>query len=323
MGARAAAGIPITVDEVVADGLAAVAEGAAIVHVHAYDPETGRQNDAWETYARIIEGIRAKADAIVYPTIPLAGSDYAASAAERYAHTEALARRGLIEWAVCDPGSTTFLRHDEAAEPESGFIYQNPMADIREGLRIARTHRIRPAMPSTSRLHPPRRGPRGAGAAPAGAGLPLHVLDEFAWGFPPRPGYLDAHLALLAECAPGAPWMVAGLGVDILPLVPAAVARGGHVRVGLEDAPVGLRAGQPGLGRGGAAGDRGGGRDGRSRGRGGAAGSREAGLGRAELGRAGSGDAGRLRRELWPRPPVRPTGPRPARTGRGGPECPR
>ena len=30
--------------------------------------------------------------------------------------------------------------------------------------------------------------------------------------------------------------MVAGLGVDIAPLIPAAVARGGHVRVGLEDA---------------------------------------------------------------------------------------
>ena len=33
--------------------------------------------------------------------------------------------------------------------------------------------------------------------------------------------------------------MVAGLGVDIRPLVPAATERGGHVRVGLEDAPWG------------------------------------------------------------------------------------
>ena len=31
--------------------------------------------------------------------------------------------------------------------------------------------------------------------------------------------------------------MVAGLGVDIRPLIGAAVERGGHVRVGLEDAP--------------------------------------------------------------------------------------
>ena len=33
--------------------------------------------------------------------------------------------------------------------------------------------------------------------------------------------------------------MVAGLAVDIRPLIAAAVARGGHVRVGLEDAPLG------------------------------------------------------------------------------------
>ena len=32
---------------------------------------------------------------------------------------------------------------------------------------------------------------------------------------------------------------MAGLGVDVRPLIPAAVAAGGHVRVGLEDAPLG------------------------------------------------------------------------------------
>ena len=33
--------------------------------------------------------------------------------------------------------------------------------------------------------------------------------------------------------------MVGGLAVDVLKLAPAAIARGGHVRVGLEDAPLG------------------------------------------------------------------------------------
>jgi uncharacterized protein (DUF849 family) len=44
-------------------------------------------------------------------------------------------------------------------------------------------------------------------------------------------------LSLLEEVAADAPWMVAGLGVDILGLASAAVERGGHIRVGLEDAP--------------------------------------------------------------------------------------
>ena len=63
--------------------------------------------------------------------------------------------------------------------------------------------------------------------------------DGFAFGFPPEEYGLEAYLELLAAEAPGAPWMIAGLAVDIRPLIPAAVAHGGHVRVGLEDAPLG------------------------------------------------------------------------------------
>lgn len=238
-GRERQSGIPISVDEVVADGLAAAAAGAAIIHVHAYDPSTGRQRDEWEIYARIIEGIRARADAIVYPTIPLAGSDFAASNAERrFAHTAELAKRGLIEWAVVDPGSVSFVRFDEVATASSGFIYQNPLEDVRAGLQIACAHRIHPGYaiyePGFTRL--------GAALADAAPDLPTPIYrfmfsDEFAWGFPPRPVHLDAHLELLSSVAPQAPWMVAGLGVDIRPLIEAAVSRGGHVRVGLEDAP--------------------------------------------------------------------------------------
>jgi uncharacterized protein (DUF849 family) len=232
-------GIPVSTANIISDGIAAAEAGAAIIHVHAYDAATGRQRDEWEIYARIIEGIRSKVDAIIYPTIPLAGSDFAAANAERrFAHTAELARRGLIEWAVVDPGSVNFVRFDEIGTPSDFFIYQNPLSDIREGLRIAKEHHLHPGYaiyePGFTRL--------GAALAQAVPDLPTPVYrfmfsDEFAWGFPPRPAHLDAHLELLSSVAPKAPWMVAGLGVDIRPLIVSAVARGGHVRVGLEDAP--------------------------------------------------------------------------------------
>jgi 3-keto-5-aminohexanoate cleavage enzyme len=232
-------GIPVDIEEIIADGVAAAEAGAAIIHVHAYDVSTGRQRDEWEIYACIIEGIRSKVDAIVYPTIPLAGSDFAAANAERrFAHTAELAKRGLIEWAVVDPGSVNFVRFDEIDTSLDFFIYQNPLPDIREGLRISREHHVRPGYaiyePGFTRL--------GAAFAEAVPNLPTPIYrfmfsDEFAWGFPPRPAHLDAHLELLSSVAPKAPWMVAGLGVDIRPLIAPAVARGGHVRVGLEDAP--------------------------------------------------------------------------------------
>ena len=50
---------------------------------------------------------------------------------------------------------------------------------------------------------------------------------------------IDAYLRLLGREASAAPWMVAGLAVDLLPLAGHAVANGGHLRVGLEDAPFG------------------------------------------------------------------------------------
>ena len=232
-------GMPITVEEIVADGIAVAQAGAAIVHLHAYDEATGRQLDEWSLYARIIEGIRAKADVIVYPTIPLAGSDYAGSVARRFAHAAELARRNLLEWMVVDPGSVAFVRFDELAGSSAGFIYENPLADIRDGMGIAKEHNLHPSFaiyePGFMRL----------GAALASAmqtQTPIYRLmfsDEFAWGYPPKPAFLEAYLRLLAETAPGAPWMVAGLGVDIRPLLPIAAEQGGHVRVGLEDAPWG------------------------------------------------------------------------------------
>ena len=237
-------GAPVAVDAIVREGIAAAEAGAGIVHFHPYDEATGRQKDDWQLYARVIEGIRSRVDVIAYPTIPLAGSGLGsyepAAAADRYRHVDELGRRGLIEWAVCDPGTVNFARFDRVVEGEVGFVYLNPGEHIREGLRIAAEHRIRPSFaiyePGFSRL--------GAAMAAATGDVPTPVYrlmfsDEFAWGFPPRTYALEAHLALLAEAAPGAPWMVAGLGVDIEPLIDAALERGGHVRVGLEDARFG------------------------------------------------------------------------------------
>jgi uncharacterized protein (DUF849 family) len=67
--------------------------------------------------------------------------------------------------------------------------------------------------------------------------------DTLTFGFPPRTWAIDAYRELLTEEAPQANWMVAGLGAEVLPLVPDIVKRGGHVRVGLEDVPMGHKVG--------------------------------------------------------------------------------
>jgi 3-keto-5-aminohexanoate cleavage enzyme len=235
--------IPISVKEIVADGIACARAGAAILHVHAYDVATGRQKDDADLYAAIIEGIREKEDVIVYPTLPFAGSVDAPkmmTADERYTHTETLAKRGLLEWSVVDPGSTNITRLEDIARGKEGFVYANPESHIRRGLELATRYNFHPGYA----LYEPAFVRLGAALERVYPDVPRCIYrfmfsDGLSFGFPPKRYGLDAFLQLLADEAPGAPWMIAGLDVDITPLIPYAVERGGHVRVGLEDARFG------------------------------------------------------------------------------------
>ena len=234
--------IPLSVAEIVAEGVACAEAGAAIIHVHARDPDTGVQRDDADIYAAIIEGIRARVDCIVYPTLPLAGAvghEAGDNLAARFKAVEGLAQRDLLEWTVVDPGSVNFIHDVDLAAGTDGFLYRNPGDHVRAGLDVARRAG---AVPSYAIYEP---GFLRAGAALAqasGVREPIYRFmfsKGFHWGFPPAEWALDAYLRLLDEMAPGAPWMLAGLDVDVLPLAPTAFARGGHLRVGLEDAPFG------------------------------------------------------------------------------------
>jgi 3-keto-5-aminohexanoate cleavage enzyme len=235
--------IPISAGELVAEGIACAKEGAAIIHVHAYDERTGRQRDDAETYRRIIEGIRGREDVIVYPTLPVMGgpdAPRAMTAPERFKAVEQLAMRGLLEWTVVDPGSLNLAHHERLAAGQESFVYLNPEGHVRYGLELAARYRFHP----TYAIYEPGFLRLGAALARAYADAPVPIYrfmfsDGFAFGFPPRDYALEAYLRLLADEAPGAPWMTAGLAVDIRPLISATIAAGGHVRVGLEDAPFG------------------------------------------------------------------------------------
>ncbi|WP_425090181.1 3-keto-5-aminohexanoate cleavage protein [Tropicimonas sp. S265A] len=235
--------MPTTVDELIAEGIACARAGASVVHCHVYDPETGRQYENFNAYRAVIEGIRAVADVIVYPTLPLSGSPDAPrpmSPATRFEVMVALAEAGLIEWAVIDPGSTQFTRYDQIAAQTPGFLYRNPEEGLTYGLDKAVEFSIHPSYaiyePGFLRL--------GAAQANERPGLPTPIYrfmfsEGFTFGFPPTAYALAAYHHLLSDVAPDAPWMIAGLHVDILPLIPNAIERAGHVRVGLEDAPFG------------------------------------------------------------------------------------
>ena len=212
-------------------------EGAAIIHAHAYD-ERGQPLEDADIYTRIIEGIRARCDAIVYPTIAFTPDD--PDSPKRYAPLRELSRRGLLEWLPIDPGSVNVSRYEAVAKGRNGYLYLNPETHIRRGLELAVEHGQVP----TYAIYEPGFLRLGAALAADTRDLktPLYrfmFTEQRVWGFPAEPFALESYIALLQREAKGAAWMIAGHEVDLRNLIPPTVEAGGHVRVGLEDAPFG------------------------------------------------------------------------------------
>jgi 3-keto-5-aminohexanoate cleavage enzyme len=244
-------GIPDTVEAIIAQGIVCARAGAAIIHTHAYDGG-GPQTFDWQVYARIIEGIRAKVDVPVYPSYPTSmigsGDDGIPDAEARFSHVDALASRGLIEFAPADPGSVNFTLVATTSETKAAGSYVNPESHVRHALDIARRHGLPPAFA----IYEPGFIRAGSALARAtGVKTPIYrfmLSQQFAFCFPPKPYALAALATLVDEEAGAAPWMISGLGVDVSPLIGEAVARGGHVRVGLEDALLGTPVSTTNLG---------------------------------------------------------------------------
>ncbi len=232
---------PRSDDAIIADGIACAGAGASIIHLHIFDATGDRQVDDAAQYEKIIRAIHTETGAIVYGTLPFHASsaDRPLTAVERYAAVEELAKRGAIEWSIVDPGSVNISSFQAMQEGREGFVYLNPEDHIRRGLTLARDHGFTPSYA----IYEPGFLRQGSALHAAMPGTPRPVYrfmfsEAYSFGFPPKQFALDAYLNLMAEAAPGAPWMVAGLGVDITPMIGPAVKAGGHVRVGLEDAPV-------------------------------------------------------------------------------------
>lgn len=230
--------IPVTAEEITRDGIDCVNAGAAIIHAHSLDPDTGRQNGDADICHTFIKGIQHRVDAIVYPSsIEIPMSD---EAEIRNATTNELCRRGVLEWGILDPGSCNFSTRESAANlfGDGGNIYANGPAVLKASAELAAQYGWRPAYA----CYEPGFVREGAKLYRSIPGVKTPVFrfmlsDGFTFCFPPREWAIEALAKLMEEEAPGAPWMVAGLDINTIPLIPKIVELGGHVRVGLEDAP--------------------------------------------------------------------------------------
>jgi len=236
--------VPVTPAELATDAIACLDAGASIVHTHAADPGAPPTTLAAE-YAACFEAVLAhEPDAICYPT-----TGVGPSVADRYAHVAMLASQRCIRATFVDPGSVNLGgAGPDGLPPPLEFVYTNTFADIRYAFDLAARHRLGPSVavfePGFLQV---TLAYQEAGALPPGTFVKLYLAaggyltpGRALWGAPPIPEALDLYLAMLA--GRDLPWALAVVGGAIFDhpdLVEAALAAGGHLRVGLEDWPDG------------------------------------------------------------------------------------
>jgi 3-keto-5-aminohexanoate cleavage enzyme len=205
---------PRTQEDVISAVVAAAAAGASIAHIHARTPE-GEMTQEPEAYLAIKEAIKLRADDIVLNFTT--GGRLGMPAAERRRSLEA-----QPELASLNCGSINF--------GPDGVVFVNPLPLIEElaaemdERRIVREYECFDIGMAVTAA-------RLAREAPGPPGM-MHLVLGVLGGAPATVETICLFASLVPE---GVPWMVTGLGRDNFPLMAATLARGGHIRTGLED----------------------------------------------------------------------------------------
>ena len=228
--------VPWSPEEIAADARACREAGASIVHFHVRRPD-GSPSHEPALYAAAVRGIRARSDILIHPT--LAGV-ITAEAAERIAPLEALCRDAATrpDFAPMDMGSTNLDVYDAAAKRfrTDRKVYANSIhtlsflgerirgAGLKELLCVWTVPCLRTidAFLDCGKL-----------AEPALACL---VLSEggIVGGHPGTAAGLESLLAFMPPHR-RIEWSVCCREGNVLPVAMMALARGGHVSIGLGD----------------------------------------------------------------------------------------
>ena len=215
--------IPYTPKEIADEAKRAADAGAAIVHIHARTPEGGPDWSV-DTFAEILSEVRARTEVMVNFSTGAVG----VAAEERVAHIRELRpeigalNMGSMNYAIYSAKKKTFY-HDH--------VFANPFKDIRFFLEAMNGAGVRPELECFDTGHIANTAPlidMGVLRPPYQFSLIMGVLG----GIPGTTRHLVDQVDTLPS---GSLWQVIGIGLNQWPLVAAAIAMGGNVRVGLED----------------------------------------------------------------------------------------
>ena len=225
--------LPITPEEIATSSLEAAEVGAAVVHLHVRNPETGNPSMDLELYRDTVDRIRKYNKDVLINLTTGPGAYYMPSA-------DNLAQ-GASSSVLLKP--LLRVKHIQVIKPELCSMDFNTMHQAGDGIRINHKRVTREMV----------RLVQEAGTKPE-----LEIFDsgdfriaqefvadgtikgnpfwQFAMGV--KYGWNSTPNALhyaYRELPPGSTWSAFGIGKDEMPILAQTMILGGHVRVGLED----------------------------------------------------------------------------------------
>ena len=234
--------LPITPDQITADAVGAAEAGAAIIHLHARDPVSGKPDQTPEAFRQFLPRIRQQTDAVINIT---SGRSPFMSVADRVRPAAEL----RPEVASLNMGSMNFalfhlldrykeFKHDwerPALEATRDLVFRNSFADIEYILTTCAGNGTRFEFEcyDTSHLYNLKHFlDRGLVKPP----LFIQTVFGILGGIGTHPEDV-AHMRRTADRLFGDQyqWSVLGAGSAQLRVAAMAASMGGNVRVGLED----------------------------------------------------------------------------------------
>ncbi len=234
--------LPVTPEAIVEASVAAAQAGAAIIHLHARDPVTGRPDQSPEAFGRFLPQIKQRTDAALNLTSggsPFMTIEERIQPAMRFAPEVASLNMGSFNFGLFPMlGRFTEFRHDwerQHLENSRDLIFRNTFKDIEYALAQCAENRTRFEFECYDIGHLYNL------AHFANRGLvkpPFFVQSVFGilGGIGTHPEDVQ-HMRRTADRLFGADyqWSVLGAGRHQMRIAAMSAAMGGHVRVGLED----------------------------------------------------------------------------------------
>jgi uncharacterized protein (DUF849 family) len=227
--------VPRSPEQIAASAIDAARAGAAIVHCHVRDPDTGKPSRKLEYYREVTDRIRASdVDVVLNLTcgmggdiifgdvenpMPVGAGTDMVGATERVAHVAEC----LPEICTIDCGTMNFA--------EADYVMTNTPGMLRAMGKMMTDLGVLPEIEAFDTGHlwlAKRLVEEGVLKAPALVQLCMGV----PWG---APNDLNTFMAMVNNVPSDWNWSAFSLGRDQMAYVAAAVLAGGNVRVGLED----------------------------------------------------------------------------------------